>query len=353
MITEIFARRYASVELRTQYFQEDRMHCSQLWTMLSSGLLWDAYLNETISNKAEAAFKAVHDVLALELGVEYLSDRWWFRTIEHNGNKNTQAHTNSYSIICKNFLTKQPTGVAEGDSWMKERLSLIELAFAMREQQVAVANSELPDAIAKAEIEQKTKPARGFRLPGTRADSLRAINMRLNDSFNGLVGDLNERFRLAHYRLTYHNRLIQLSDDAFVSTHIEQPFWTLVGAPPWENIDRQMKEAFDCRDTGDRMAAFHAVSALESCIKIISDTKGWTTGDERGAAAYVSNLVSKKNGGFLEVWEGEFLTKLFSEVRNPFAHGARQEAMPTLTAEQTNWTLDTSMSWIKTLVRRI
>jgi hypothetical protein len=351
MITDIFARRYANVELKPQYYREDNMLCNQAWKMISSGLLWDSYVTEKVSDKAEADFKTVHDILSLELGIEYLSDRWWFNTYKLNGHEHRNANAYTYAMMCKNFFMKIPDDV-KGDAWMKQRLSLIELAFAMRGRQVAAANAELPNAIAKAEFEQNKPAGRGLRLPGSRADGVRAMNARLNESFNGLIADLNERLRLAFYRLTYHNGLIQLSDDALVGAQIAQPFWALVAGQPWANVDRQMKEAIDCRDTGDRMAAFHAVSALESCIKIISDTKRWTTGNERGAGAYVSNLVSKKNGAFLEAWEGELLTRLFSDVRNPFAHGAGQAAMPALTAEQTNWTVDTSMSWIKTLVRR-
>jgi len=78
----------------------------------------------------------------------------------------------------------------------------------------------------------------------------------------------------------------------------------------------------------------------------------WTTGNEKGAAYYVSNLVSQKNGRFIEVWESDMLTKMFSDVRNPFAHGPGQSLMPTLSPEQTNWTIETAMTWIKSLVRR-
>jgi len=54
---------------------------------------------------------------------------------------------------------------------------------------------------------------------------------------------------------------------------------------------------------------------------------------------------------FIEVWEGDMLTKMFSDVRNPFAHGPGQSPMPTLSPEQTNWTIETAMAWIKSLVR--
>lgn len=315
--------------------------------------LWTGYKTEKLTDTAEACLKASHDILALELGRDYLSDRYWFQKYTWNGNTNTQTHTYSYANICKNFLTKMPDDVAKGDAWIKDRLSLVEIAFRMRAQQVAFANAELPKAIAKAELEDSRVPPRpALRVPGRRADGVRAANARINAAFDELVRDLNERLRLALYKLTYHNGFIQLYEDETVNAAVAKPFWALVGAAPWANVDLQMKEAIDRRDNGDRMAAFHAVCALESCIKIISDLKGWTTGSEKGAANYVSNLVSQKNGRFIEVWEGDMLTKMFSDVRNPFAHGPGQSPMPTLSPEQTNWTIETAMTWIKSLVRR-
>jgi hypothetical protein len=246
-----------------------------------------------------------------------------------------------------------PDDIANGDAWVKDRLSLVEIAFRMRAEQLAFANTELPEAIAKAELEDSCVPRRGtIRLPGRRADGVRAVNARINAAFDELVRDLNERLRLAQYKLTYHNGLIQLYEDGTVNATVAKPFWSLVGTVPWDSVDLQMKEAIDRRDNGDRMAAFHAVCALESCIKIISGLKGWTTGNERGATNYVANLVSQKNGRYIEVWEGNMLTKMFSDVRNPFAHGPGQLPMPTLSLEQTNWTIETAMTWIKNLIRR-
>ena len=68
-----------------------------------------------------------------------------------------------------------------------------------------------------------------------------------------------------------------------------------------------MKEALDRRDSNDKDPAIFAAKALESAIKIVSDTKGWTRGTENGAAQYVDNLISKANGSYLAVWEGEML----------------------------------------------
>ncbi len=315
--------------------------------------LWTGYKQDKVSDVAEAALKSSHDLLAMEIGREYLSDRYWFHTYTFNGNTRTQTHTNSYANICKNFLIKIPEDIAKGDAWVKDRLSLVEIAFRMRAQQIAVANAELPNVIAKADLEDnRTQIRNAMRLPGRRADGVRAVNARINAAFAELVHDLNERLRLAQYKLTYHNGFIQLFEDETVNATVAAPFWQLVGMAPWDNVDLQMKEAIDRRDNGDRMAAFHAVCALESCIKIISDLKTWTTGNEKGAANYVANLVSEKNGRFIDVWEGDMLTKMFGDIRNPFAHGPGQSPMPTLSPEQTNWTIETAMTWIKRLVRR-
>jgi hypothetical protein len=114
-----------------------------------------------------------------------------------------------------------------------------------------------------------------------------------------------------------------------------------------------MKEALDHLDHGQRDASAHAAMALESTIKIISDDKGWTTGNEKGAANYINNLVSARNGRFIEVWEKDALNALFSELRNPHSHGAGSKPPPRLLDAQQTWAIESCMTWIKSLVRRL
>src|SRR3546814_3718178 len=66
---------------------------------------------------------------------------------------------------------------------------------------------------------------------------------------------------------------------------------------------------------------FHAVSALESVIKIICKEKGWARGTENGAAHFITNLVSKDNGRFIDVWERseEHTSELQSLMRISYA----------------------------------
>ena len=114
-----------------------------------------------------------------------------------------------------------------------------------------------------------------------------------------------------------------------------------------------MKEAFDRRDGRDRDPALYAAKALESTIKIISDDKGWTHGGEKGAHSYIDNLGSEKNGRFVTPWERDALKAFFTFVRNPLGHGPGNEPMPELSAQQTDWAIETCMSWIKTLIGRL
>ncbi len=112
----------------------------------------------------------------------------------------------------------------------------------------------------------------------------------------------------------------------------------------------RMWETFDLRDTGGRDPALYAARSLESTIKIISGEKRLTRDDEKGASNYIDNLIGAK---LIEVWEMEALKHFFTKVRNPIGHGPRAAPMPILTDHQTNWAIENSMIWIKSLIRRI
>lgn len=352
MITDIFARRYGSIQLRPQYFQEDHRFMVQAATMIGNPL-WVGHSGEGVAKATEEGLKQVHDIVALELGRERLSDQYWWRNHTWNGNTTNTAHKFTYTQMVWNFLKEIPKDTSAGDTWVKDRLSFTELAFRRRGEAVAEANRLLPAALEKAGQPDWAAPSQGIRVPGKLRDGLKAMNARINAAFDESVADLNGRMRLAGYRLHYHNGFIQLSEDELVEAEVAKPFWALVTDTRFANVDLQLKEAIDRRDRGDRTSAFHAVCALESCIKIICDIKGWTKGMEKGAANYVDHLNSRANGRFIEPWEGKTLKEMFTDVRNPFAHGPGQEPMPTLNIEQTQWAIDTSMTWCKSLLTRL
>jgi hypothetical protein len=237
---------------------------------------------------------------------------------------------------------------------LAERISFVELTFRMKENQVIADNAELQQRIRDADLRSSRGfPSSGITLPGKLSDGIRATNATMNSLFRQNVEELNARFRQAGYSLNYHNGFIQLAGDVLSTQQIEMPFWEITSDSPWKNVDLDMKEAIDRRDNGGRDPALYAAKALESAIKIISDKNGFTRGAEKGAAEYIDNLVSAKNGRFIDVWESDALKGLFTKIRNPLGHGPGGEPMPELSPEQTNWAIETCMSWTKSLVRRL
>jgi hypothetical protein len=233
------------------------------------------------------------------------------------------------------------------DLFIKERLSLIELGFRKRGEDIATANAERLRDCASNRL---FKPVGTIRLPGDPIEGAKAANAAMDRAFQVTIEELNARFRQAGCGLDYHNGFIQRSVDALATEVIEKPFWSLVSDSKWKNVDLDMKEAFDRRDGGDRDPAFPAARALESTIKIISDEKGWTRGSERGAANYLDNL---KGAQFISDWEADGIKAFFSKVRNPLGHGPGPAPMPILTSPQTNWAIETCIVWINSLIRRM
>lgn len=182
---------------------------------------------------------------------------------------------------------------------------------------------------------------------------MRAHNSTLNEDFRNAALELNTRFRHAGVNLNYHNSFIQVAEDALIEHQVETPFWALVSSPKWQNVDTDMKEAIDRRDSNQRDPAFYAARALESAIKIISSEKGWTNGGERGAHSFIDNLAGQRSGGFISRWEQSALKGFFSDVRNELGHGPGNEPMPELSRQQTSWAIELCMAWIKSLILRM
>jgi hypothetical protein len=199
--------------------------------------------------------------------------------------------------ICTAYLTKpfKPDREWFGtpDYYCKTRLSMMELLFRAAEERVRRLTAELSGNIS-------------VPIPGWQNIVSKA------------VAELNERLRMWRTGLVYHNGLLHRAGDEQSDQRIAKPFWEIVADPKWAVVDGEMKEAVDRLDHGQEDAFTHACDALESTMKITSGDKGWTTGTEKGAVAYITNL---RTGGFLEKWEVEPLTFIFTKLRNPHRHG--------------------------------
>lgn len=353
MLTDIFANRYLDRPIWSEYTELERRLLNQAFGVVKDAFpYYNSEGKEIEANKIK--WKSLHDRVARELGVNELSQRYYsYRQKNYLGNELPISGSFSWDHVCGQFVNAPFTGQADPDRFIKERLSFVELAFRVRGDEIAEANAQLPKALALAAIRDKGQH-RGLRfLPGSEADGMKTWNATINSNYESQVAELNERFRRAKAPLTYHNGFIQLALDETIEQNIAKPFWALVADPLWKNVDIDMKEALDRRDSNDKDPALFAAKALESAIKIVSTTKGWTRGTETGAAQYIDNLVSKANGSYLTIWEGEIPKEYFKKVRNPVGHGPGLEPMPELSLVQTDWAIETAMSWVRTLVRRL
>jgi hypothetical protein len=352
MLTDIFAERYSDRLIWDSFTEAESKLLVQCFRIVAEQLIpyWTLGKEDHV---AKAKWISLHDRLSMELGLHELSPRYFSYQTNWMGKQSTQSGFLSYDRACKDFVCAQYTGKVSSDRFMKERISFIELAFRLCEEEIADINKNLPIQLAAAKVEDANARGMGIRIPGRRADDVTARNKSLNDNFRASFDELNARFKRAGAPLNYHNGFIQVASDKLVEEQIERAFWQVVADPLWKNVDIDMKEALDRRDANDRDPAFYAARALESTVKIISDKKEWTHGGERGAHNYIDNLASKKNGSFVSDWERGALKSLFTEIRNPLVHGPGSVEMPQLTPEQTNWAIEACMSWIKSLVRRL
>lgn len=334
MLHDIFARRYDETPIRDSFEQRDSRLLVQAFRILSEDI-YPYFIGGDIDKNTAALWATLHSNLSRELGLKELSPL------------SVGSYRYNMVQVCESWMNKQVNG--SPDIHIKERLSLIELGFRTRGHEIE-AITEIPITSTERALAKLTG-----RFPNTSSNPEVAIrNLRTKSAiaYRACVDELNTRFRQAGYPLNYHNGFIQISTDDLVQREVETPFWALISSKKWKNVDADMKEALDRRDSRRNTPAFYAARALESAIKIISDMKGWSHGKEIGASNYIDNLASKSNA-FVLPWEGDCLKHFFKHVRNPLGHGPGSAEMPTLSSAQTDWAIEFSMSWIKSLITRI
>jgi len=315
--------------------------------------IWKYYgYDKKVDDSVKAIWTGIHDRLSMEIGVKELSPKFYSYQTEWMGKPYTNSGWNDMNFVVEQWLNLKFADNLDPDTFVKRRLSFVELAFRTREEQVAQANAEFPKRMAEAEIQDKM-PRRAMTLPGSRAKSVRAMNDNMNMTFAANVAELNERLKQAGMPLHYHNGFLQITQDEQLQIQVEQPFWMLVKDAQWKNVSIDMAEAVDRRDTAGRDPSFYAAKALESTIKIICDIKKWTTGDEKGVSDFLNHLESKVNGAFIESWERQSIQRFYSDVRNDLGHGPGSKVMPNLTPQQIDQTIEFCMSWVKSLIKRL
>lgn len=351
MLTEIFAYRYADVLIWEKFDERARKLLVQGFRIVSEQV-FPYYAGGKVISGMEELWEGLNKLLAMELGLKDLSSPTYGYYADWNGKKHWNSGTWPKVKVCEDFVCADYDGSTPPDQFIKERLSFVEIALRRKTGQLLLQEQTLKLQDKKAEFLPASKIKPVYRT-GSASDFFMTQLEHDKAKFEASCEEFNTRLRQAGTNLHYHNGYIQIYVDATVHDQVERPFWDLVSAPKWKNVDHDMKEAVDLRDTLGRDPALYAAKALESTVKIISDDKGWSTGSEKGAGNYLDNLRAKKNGEFINEWEHKSLLDYFSKVRNPFGHGAGSESMPVLSNFQTDWAIEFAMIWIKNLIRRL
>lgn len=353
MLTDIFAYRYLDFKIWGEFSEIEKRLLNQLFGIVKEAIpYYDSDGKPIEANKKK--WKSLHDRLCRELGVDELFSRYYsYSNKNHLGQSFPVSGFFDWNYACEKFIKSDNIDHLDADRFIKERVSFIEIAMRWRHEEIETLNSNLPKALLEAKILDSVSAKQSMRAPESAVDRTAAWNKTQNTIYSSQVDEINERFRRARAPLTLHNGFIQISTDEVIEKNIATPFWDAVAAPIWRNVDIDMKEALDQRDSNGKDPAFFATKSLESAIKIISDQKGWTLGNEKGASNYIDNLVSKNNGRFIDPWEADILKDYFRKVRNTVGHGPGSDPMPVLSIPQTDWAIETAMSWVRTLIRRL
>jgi hypothetical protein len=214
MLTDIFATRYAAVPLWNNFGEPERRLLVQSFRIVYEQLIPYWTYDGKERDGAKAIWTLIHDRLTMELGLNELSPRGYFRRVNMFGNEQDLWESLAIPYVCKNFVCAPYVDAISADTFIKERLSFIEIAFRDRDASIARLNAELPDKIAQAERDALLPPRRGhIRLPGNPGDGFRALTRQQNEAFRESAAEFNERLRQAGARLHYHNGFIQMSDD--------------------------------------------------------------------------------------------------------------------------------------------
>jgi hypothetical protein len=288
MLTDVFVTRYSNVLLFKDFEPRHRKLIVQGFRLLEERICpYGIGSDESAAGKA--FWTDLQSRMAMELGLKSLANLAYAYTTAVSGKAHTITGTWTMNKVCEDWMLKEfDAGVFIPDEFIKERLSLIELGFRKRREDI--------DAILRSEGEVLALlgPARGLITESRRGRHTgdpknRSRADALNIEFASAVDELNTRFRQAGCDLHYHNGFIQISTDQLLAAQIDQPFWSVVGDPKWKNVDHDIKEALDQRDTGGRDPAFYAARGLESTIKIICAERGGC-GERRRAHTSTSTI---------------------------------------------------------------
>lgn len=210
MLTDIFANRYAKRTLWEQCTETETRLLTQCFRIIAEQLMPYWTFDGKESDPAKTKWTSLHNRLSMELGLAELAPKYYsFQTTTAMGKPYTSSGSWTIDKVCKDFVFAKFTGTVLPDQFMKERISFVELAFRLREEELA--DRDRPTTLGGLNFDDLIDFGGGIRLPGKPGEGRKAINKSLKAQFTQYVDELNERFRRAGTKLSYHNGFIQVA----------------------------------------------------------------------------------------------------------------------------------------------
>jgi len=121
--------------------------------------IWKYYgYDQKVDASIETIWTVIHDRLSMEFGVKELSPKYFTYQTEWMGKPHTNSGWNDMNFVVEQWLNFKLTDDLDPDMFVKRRLSFVELAFRMREEQVAQANADFPRQLAGAAMQDMLPP---------------------------------------------------------------------------------------------------------------------------------------------------------------------------------------------------
>lgn len=164
MLTDIFADRYLNRELWKQYTEIEAKLINQCYRIVAEQL-FPYWIDGKESPAAKVKWTSIHDRLSMELGLHELAPKYYSYQTTLMGKQYTQSGSLTMEKISKDFVCAPYKGTPSADRFIKERISFVELAFRLKEEDIQKMNAELPARIAEFLQRQQLK-AGLLRTPG-------------------------------------------------------------------------------------------------------------------------------------------------------------------------------------------
>ena len=156
MLTDIFADRYADRILWPAYTEPESKLLNQCFRMVAEQL-FPYWIKGRESETAKAHWVSIHDRLSMELGMHELAPKYYSWQTTWLGKPHTQSGSWPMDKVCKDFVCAPYAGKGTPDRYVKERISFVELAFRLKEEELQAQNASLPERIMQAKLRIQRK----------------------------------------------------------------------------------------------------------------------------------------------------------------------------------------------------